>query len=464
VSEAVAEAEKYRCHSCDLRFEAEPGGRLRCPSCMRVSTVEVDAGRGTKNSGRTLWRAALAVALLAACGIGGYFALSRPTLTADSEREAPVLDSLHVSEEWSELAQRLLGTSPRDAFAQLSRGVVSELALHRLVLVPVASSHRAFVYATEQHRELLESLVNEEGAYLFPIELTLALATLLDQTDLDYDFVLLPPEEETLRSEPLLALRDPSSGLALDPRDGQLRPAARLTTTARLKDDAVRTTFGRVALRDHNLPALKEWYAKSQAALPDSAKDVDWRTRAFMAEAALALALPQEAAKWAEDLKRDSNHPDGWLVAARVRQALKPAPDAWIADLRELVMAFPFEAELCAKLGELLYTQGDYDAAHDAYLLALERDDNVIGARTGLANLYTTGDSEYALRLLKAELDRDPAYVEAYLGLVTVYTFLNRPSDVDRVVRAGRLVAEDKEAFENRLTQTLAAARALNEP
>ncbi len=57
------------CVSCDVEFEAEPGGRPRCPSCRRVHGLEeVRTGAGGR---RRLAGPALALAAVAA-GIGGW--------------------------------------------------------------------------------------------------------------------------------------------------------------------------------------------------------------------------------------------------------------------------------------------------------------------------------------------------------------------------------------------------------
>ncbi len=78
-------------------------------------------------------------------------------------------------------------------------------------------------------------------------------------------------------------------------------------------------------------------------------------------------------------------------------------------------------ADICFQLGELLYRDGQIDAARERYFCAIELDDTFVEARTSLACvLAETGRPELAVAALRGVLTLHPDYPDAHYHLATI--------------------------------------------
>lgn len=79
-------------------------------------------------------------------------------------------------------------------------------------------------------------------------------------------------------------------------------------------------------------------------------------------------------------------------------------------------------ADICFQLGELLYRDGQVEAARERYFCAIETDDTFVEARTSLACvLAETGRHDLAIAALQGVLSLHEDYPDAHYHLATLY-------------------------------------------
>jgi tetratricopeptide (TPR) repeat protein len=101
-------------------------------------------------------------------------------------------------------------------------------------------------------------------------------------------------------------------------------------------------------------------------------------------------------------------------------------------------------ADICFQLGELLYRDGQIEAARERYYCAIEIDDAFVEARTSLACvLAETGRPDLAIAALRGVLTLVPDYPDAHYHLATL---LEEQGDADAAAQhwsALRRIAPD---------------------
>lgn len=84
--------------------------------------------------------------------------------------------------------------------------------------------------------------------------------------------------------------------------------------------------------------------------------------------------------------------------------------------------------DFCFQLGELLYRDGQIEAARERYFCAIELDDSFVEARTSLACvLAETGQTDLAIAALQGVLSLHPDYPDAHYHLATWYEEQGQP-------------------------------------
>lgn len=122
-----------------------------------------------------------------------------------------------------------------------------------------------------------------------------------------------------------------------------------------------------------------------------------------------------------------SGNPPRWGEAAdELLQAMYDAEDQ--GDLttatdhcRAILARDGLRADICFQLGELLYRDGQIEAARERYYCAIEIDETFVEARTSLACvLAETGRPDLAIAALRGVLSLHPDYPDAHYHLATL--------------------------------------------
>jgi len=87
-------------------------------------------------------------------------------------------------------------------------------------------------------------------------------------------------------------------------------------------------------------------------------------------------------------------------------------------------------SDICFQLGELLYRDGQIEAARERYFCAIELDETFVEARTSLACvLAETGRQDLAIAALRGVLSLHEDYPDAHYHLATLYEELGQVDD-----------------------------------
>jgi len=102
------------------------------------------------------------------------------------------------------------------------------------------------------------------------------------------------------------------------------------------------------------------------------------------------------------------------------------------------------DAELCFRLAELLYRQGDLSAARERYYMTIELDEDYVEARANLGCvLAEAGDRQLAVAAFEGALRYHDGYPDAHYHLAHVLDALGRPQDAAEHWRAFLELAPD---------------------
>jgi len=103
-------------------------------------------------------------------------------------------------------------------------------------------------------------------------------------------------------------------------------------------------------------------------------------------------------------------------------------------------------ADICFQLGELLYRDGQVEAARERYFCAIELDDTFVEARTSLACvLAETGRHDLAIAALQGVLSLHEDYPDAHYHLATLYDELGQHDDAAKHWETLRRLAPDSQ-------------------
>lgn len=101
-------------------------------------------------------------------------------------------------------------------------------------------------------------------------------------------------------------------------------------------------------------------------------------------------------------------------------------------------------ADICFQLGELLYRDGQIEAARERYFCAIELDDRFVEARTSLACvLAETGRHDLAIAALQGVLSLHDDYPDAHYHLATILEEVGRGEEARQHWQTLRRVAPD---------------------
>jgi tetratricopeptide (TPR) repeat protein len=104
---------------------------------------------------------------------------------------------------------------------------------------------------------------------------------------------------------------------------------------------------------------------------------------------------------------------------------------------RVALMAYGPRADVCFRLAELLYLQGDTAGARERYLMTLELDEDYVEARANLGCvLAETGHAELAIAAFEGALSSHPDYPDAHYHLARVLDDLGRFGEAEDHWRA----------------------------
>jgi tetratricopeptide (TPR) repeat protein len=375
---------------------------------------------------------------------------------APAQRRDQVL--LEVS--MQSLREQWQGRSGRELLFALSSQLMSEKALSRLLLIEVDSDtrRRAPLSVDLLADQTLASLLQGAGAYLYPIELSLLLSALLSALEVDYDVVVLQPDDSVLERLPVLAVRvrDGAQSWALNPRSCKLESAESLEP----RPLAWLWAGYELLHARHALLSQELEQAQVHADVALTLASEYWPSRWMSAEIAVARGDWATAEELAGPLLRGelkADHPAVWLLEAKLEahQAGGEDAGAWAARLQRIVQAFPFEARLAVMMGQSYEQVAMWEQARDAYELALERDPRVEGARTGLARLYLLADPDRAQRWLREELQLHPRYAFAYLVMSVLHAARGESGSQQRMAEQGRLFSDDETSYAQQLASLL---------
>ena len=93
-------------------------------------------------------------------------------------------------------------------------------------------------------------------------------------------------------------------------------------------------------------------------------------------------------------------------------------------------MAGGIDAEICFRLAELLYLQGDLAAARERYSTAIELDEDFVEARSNLGCLLAElGDTELAIASFRGAIKFHPDYPDVHYHLAGLLDELDQTED-----------------------------------
>jgi tetratricopeptide (TPR) repeat protein len=97
---------------------------------------------------------------------------------------------------------------------------------------------------------------------------------------------------------------------------------------------------------------------------------------------------------------------------------------------RAILVRDGMRADICFQLGELLYRDGQIEAARERYFCAIEIDETFVEARTSLACvLAETGRADLAIAALQGVLSLHEDYPDAHYHLATLYEELGQADE-----------------------------------
>ena len=97
---------------------------------------------------------------------------------------------------------------------------------------------------------------------------------------------------------------------------------------------------------------------------------------------------------------------------------------------RAALMAGGIDAEICFRLAELLYLQGDLAAARERYSTAIELDEDFVEARSNLGCLLAElGDTELAIASFRGAIKFHPDYPDVHYHLAGLLDELDQTED-----------------------------------
>ena len=117
---------------------------------------------------------------------------------------------------------------------------------------------------------------------------------------------------------------------------------------------------------------------------------------------------------------------------------------AAIDGCRAILARDGLRPDICFQLGELLYRDGQVEAARERYYCAIELDESFVEARTSLGCvLAETGRLDLAIAALRGVLTLCPDYPDAHYHLATLLDDQNRAEEASEHWEALRRVAPD---------------------
>jgi tetratricopeptide (TPR) repeat protein len=121
--------------------------------------------------------------------------------------------------------------------------------------------------------------------------------------------------------------------------------------------------------------------------------------------------------------------PDDFVQLA-IEQEDAGEPELAIQTYRSLALAFGSTADVCFRIAELLYQQGDLAGARERYFVAIEMDESFVEARANLGCvLVESGDLEMAISAFAGALMHHSDYPDAHFYLARVLDQVGRPQD-----------------------------------
>jgi tetratricopeptide (TPR) repeat protein len=157
-------------------------------------------------------------------------------------------------------------------------------------------------------------------------------------------------------------------------------------------------------------------------------------------------------------MDRDTTGPDGMEPVLSLEEAKEDQTDRSVASLstreeflelaiefedsnefdsaaevyRAMGLAFGPNADLCFRLAEILYHQGQLEAARERYYMAVELEPEFVEARASLGCLLVElGQSELAISAFRGALDHHPDYPDVHFHLARLYDELERHEDAE---------------------------------
>lgn len=465
----------YHCTSCDLSFETETRPP-RCPSCMRLSTVNEASPTRPLNRRAISRRLVLTLLFAVLSGAAGYVAftllnspytpLAPPSEALDDEalppEEAAALLALRRRSGANAVAQHKLGDrSGADAARTLSHLVQGRFGAGSLRIIKTPEHLRRPPLELPLLTDGNISDIFEDGreAHLYPDELTLILWAIAKEAGLTAQIIWINPDEADLDTWPATALRvrTRQGWLAIDPFTGSLRSAdQRPGGGPKQTLAALALLQAREALSHHQLGRAEAALQRAQLLVPDL-----WLVDALSALIAIERNDTERAKSLAKALSERSDHPFSWFVEAQAESLTPEGMDTaeLIRRYQSITEAFPFEARLCVILGDLLRDAQRFEESWDAYEIALTRRAHVAGAHTGLALLYALVDPPRARQHLRDELEHNTDHAEAFLALAFMHALEGAESDAERVASRGRRLSFDPERYDASLSTLLIRAR-----
>ncbi len=100
---------------------------------------------------------------------------------------------------------------------------------------------------------------------------------------------------------------------------------------------------------------------------------------------------------------------------------------------RAMGLAFGANADVCFRLAEILYQQGQLDAARERYYMAIELEPEFVEARASLGCLLVElGQSELAISAFRGALDHHADYPDVHFQLARLFDELDRREDAEK--------------------------------
>lgn len=100
---------------------------------------------------------------------------------------------------------------------------------------------------------------------------------------------------------------------------------------------------------------------------------------------------------------------------------------------RAMGLAFGSNADVCFRLAEILYHQGQFEAARERYYVAIELEPEFVEARASLGCLLVElGQTELAISAFRGALDYHADYPDVHFHLARLFDELDRRDDAER--------------------------------